>query len=104
MNALPSVGHRSRLSWNSARCDPEQSILAAVLQRDPVARNAALLGKASGKTCLVQIQDGDLDGFLKAQGGRPLSEDEIMHKFVQICLSVHYVHSKVRTAHLQSAS
>ncbi|KAK9914866.1 hypothetical protein WJX75_001495 [Coccomyxa subellipsoidea] len=46
------------------------------------------------KIVMELCEDGDLDGFLKAQGGRHLSEEEIMHKFVQICLSVHYVHSK----------
>lgn len=49
----------------------------------------------------MQLQDGDLDGFLRAQGGKVLSEDEIMNKFVQICLSIHYVHNKVRL-HLKS--
>lgn len=49
----------------------------------------------------MQMQDGDLDGFLRAQGGKHLSEEEIMNKFVQICLSIHYVHNKVRL-HLAS--
>ncbi|CAL8468644.1 g8184 [Coccomyxa elongata] len=46
------------------------------------------------KIVMELCQDGDLDGFLRAQGGKHLSEEEIMNKFVQICLSIHYVHNK----------
>ena len=41
------------------------------------------------------MQDGDLDKYVRAQGGQLLPEDTIMLKFVQICLAVHYIHSKV---------
>lgn len=41
------------------------------------------------------VQDGDLDKFIKARTGQLLPEDTIMLKFVQICLAVHYIHSKV---------
>ncbi|BDA43378.1 probable serine/threonine-protein kinase Nek8 at C-terminar half [Coccomyxa sp. Obi] len=46
------------------------------------------------KIVMELCEDGDLDGFLRARGGKLLSEDEIMNKFVQICLSIHYVHNK----------
>ena len=41
------------------------------------------------------MQDGDLDRFVKARAGQLLDEDAIMLMFVQICLAVHYIHSKV---------
>jgi len=41
------------------------------------------------------MQDGDLDRFVKARAGQLLDEDTIMLMFVQICLAVHYIHSKV---------
>lgn len=41
------------------------------------------------------MQAGDLDNYVKARGGQLLPEDTIMLKFVQICLAVHYIHSKV---------
>ena len=41
------------------------------------------------------MQDGDLDNYVRARGGQLLPEDIIMLKFVQICLAVHYIHSKV---------
>ena len=41
------------------------------------------------------MQDGDLDKYVRAPGGQLLPEDTIMLKFVQICLAVHYIHSKV---------
>ena len=41
------------------------------------------------------MQDGDMDKYVRAQGGQLLPEDTIMLKFVQICLAVHYIHSKV---------
>ena len=37
--------------------------------------------------------------LLKKRGGKMLSEDEIMLKFVQICLGLMHVHNKVRPAH-----
>ena len=40
-------------------------------------------------------QDGDLSNYLKAQGGQLLPEDAIMLHFVQICLAIQYIHSKV---------
>lgn len=49
------------------------------------------------------MQDGDLGGFIKAQGGMLMSEDMIMLKFVQICLAVHYVHEKVPLKSLGNA-
>eukprot|EP00891_Asterochloris_glomerata_P003027 jgi/Astpho2/3027/e_gw1.00051.273.1_t len=39
-------------------------------------------------------EEGDLDTALKSHGGRYLAEDEIMLKFVQIALALHYTHSK----------
>ena len=41
------------------------------------------------------MQDGDLSNYLKAQGGQLLPEDAIMLHFVQICLAIQYIHSKV---------
>ena len=46
------------------------------------------------------MQDGDLDKYVRAQGGQLLPEDTIMLKFVQICLAVHYIHSKVGLPYL----
>ena len=43
----------------------------------------------------ICVQDGDLDNYVRARGGQLLPEDTIMLKFVQICLAVHYIHSKV---------
>ena len=42
------------------------------------------------------LQEGDLDSFLKNQNGQFLGEDEVLLKFVQICLGLQHVHSKVR--------
>ena len=50
------------------------------------------------------MQDGDLDHFIMAQGGQLLSEEAIMLKFVQICLAVHYIHSKVSLSHHTGSS
>ena len=44
---------------------------------------------------MVPLQDGDLATLLKKRGGKLLSEDEIMLKFVQICLGLMHVHNKV---------
>ena len=43
------------------------------------------------------MQDGDLSNYLKAQGGQLLPEDAIMLHFVQICLAIQYIHSKVNS-------
>ncbi len=48
----------------------------------------------------LRMQDGDLDKYVRAQGGQLLPEDTIMLKFVQICLAVHYIHSKVGLPYL----
>jgi len=42
------------------------------------------------------MQDGDLDRFVKARAGQLLDEDTVMLMFVQICLAVHYIDSKVK--------
>ncbi|KAK9805089.1 hypothetical protein WJX73_004295 [Symbiochloris irregularis] len=39
-------------------------------------------------------EEGDLDTWVKAQRGRHLTEDEVMVKFVQICLGLLHVHSQ----------
>ena len=44
------------------------------------------------------MQRGDLERFLKQQKGELLTEDELMLKFVQLCLALHHVHAKVRIA------
>lgn len=41
------------------------------------------------------MQEGDLDSAIKKYKGY-LPEDDIMLKFVQIALALHYTHSKVR--------
>lgn len=41
------------------------------------------------------VQDGDLDLVLKRRGGKPIPEDDIMQMFVQICMGLDHVHSKV---------
>lgn len=43
----------------------------------------------------IGVQDGDLDSVLKRRGGKPIPEDEIMIVFVQICMGLDHVHSKV---------
>ena len=40
------------------------------------------------------VQEGDLDSAIKKYKGY-LPEDDIMLKFVQIALALHYTHSKV---------
>ena len=46
--------------------------------------------------CMAFIsQEGDLDIMLKKRNGIHMSEDEIMMKFVQICLGLLHVHNKV---------
>lgn len=40
-------------------------------------------------------QEGDLDLMIKKRNGAHMAEDEIMMKFVQICLGLLHVHSKV---------
>ena len=40
-------------------------------------------------------QDGDLQRFIESRAGAPLSEGEVMLRFVQICLALQYVHSRV---------
>lgn len=45
----------------------------------------------------VVLQEGDLDSAIKKYKGY-LPEDDIMLKFVQIALALHYTHSKVRSA------
>lgn len=37
-----------------------------------------------------------MEKLLKARGGRLLQENEIMLKFLQLCLALQHVHSKVR--------
>ena len=58
-------------------------------------------------SCLC-LQEGDLERWLRARSGVLLSEDEVMLKFVQLCLALQHVHSKVgipvaspRTADMQ---
>lgn len=41
------------------------------------------------------MQEGDLDSLVKAQNGVLLDEDSVLLKFVQICLGLQHVHSKV---------
>lgn len=41
------------------------------------------------------MQEGDLDSAIKKYKGY-LPEDDIMLKFVQIALALHYIHSKVK--------
>ena len=41
-----------------------------------------------------RLQEGDLDSAIKKYKGY-LPEDDIMLKFVQIALALHYTHSKV---------
>lgn len=43
------------------------------------------------------MQEGDLDSFLRGRQGQFLKEQEVLLKFVQICLGLQHVHSKVRT-------
>ena len=47
----------------------------------------------------TSVQEGDLDNFVKEQNGKYLEEDEILLKFVQICLGLQHVHSKVSHLH-----
>ena len=44
---------------------------------------------------MLPVQEGDLDLFLKKQNGEFLDEDTVLLKFVQICLGLQHVHSKV---------
>ncbi|KAL4859894.1 26S proteasome non-ATPase regulatory subunit 13 A [Chlorella vulgaris] len=52
---------------------------------------------SDGKLYIVMeyAQDGDLEQFLRAQGGNLLSEEQILLIFVQLCLALQAVHSKV---------
>ena len=77
--ALPSFV--SRMAWAVASCVPAGHEAGHSLQGP----------------CPL-LQEGDLDSALKSHGGRHLAEDEIMLKFVQIALALHYTHSKVRAA------
>ena len=49
----------------------------------------------------ISSQEGDLDQYLKRQSHALLDEDEIMLKFVQICLGLLHVHSKVSRLGMQ---
>ena len=44
---------------------------------------------------MLHLQEGDLELFLKGQNGVHLPEDLVLTKFVQICLGLQHVHSKV---------
>eukprot|EP00281_Chroomonas_sp_CCMP1168_P021961 CAMPEP_0206228468 /NCGR_PEP_ID=MMETSP0047_2-20121206/9185_1 /ASSEMBLY_ACC=CAM_ASM_000192 /TAXON_ID=195065 /ORGANISM="Chroomonas mesostigmatica_cf, Strain CCMP1168" /LENGTH=562 /DNA_ID=CAMNT_0053651713 /DNA_START=117 /DNA_END=1801 /DNA_ORIENTATION=+ len=50
----------------------------------------------SGQLCIVMAfaEGGDLTGRIKAQGGRPFTEDVILDWFVQICLAMKHVHDR----------
>jgi len=37
---------------------------------------------------------GDLTDLIRARRGAPLPEDDVMNKFVQVCLALHYVHAQ----------
>lgn len=50
------------------------------------------------------LQEGDLDAMIKKRNGAHLSEDEIMMKFVQICLGLMHVHNKVSPAELSAGN
>jgi NIMA (never in mitosis gene a)-related kinase len=39
-------------------------------------------------------QNGDLQSYLKRQNGKPLVENFIWKVFIQICLGIHYLHSR----------
>lgn len=39
-------------------------------------------------------EEGDLAGYLKNKGDQLLPENEVMMKFVQVCLALQHVHSK----------
>ena len=43
------------------------------------------------------VQEGDLDKLVRGREGALLSEGEVMLKFVQLCLALQHVHSKVRS-------
>ena len=49
-------------------------------------------------------QEGDLSTYLKQRGGQYLDEEEVMLKFVQICLALQAVHSKARLSGLSVLS
>ena len=53
---------------------------------------------AEANACHGAVQEGDLATLLKKRGGKLLSEEEIMLKFVQICLGLMHVHNKVGAA------
>lgn len=57
-----------------------------------------MLVLVEAKACLV-LQEGDLDTYLKKRGHNYIPEDEIMLKFVQIALALHYIHGKVCRCH-----
>lgn len=59
-------------------------------QREHTACHAA----ASVGLC-APLQEGDLEQWLKARDGKLLGEGEVMLKFVQLCLALQHVHSKV---------
>ena len=40
-------------------------------------------------------QEGDLSSYLKSRDGQLLEENEIMMKFVQVCLALDHTHSQV---------
>ena len=48
------------------------------------------------KLCIVMdyADGGDLQSKLKERNGRPLTEDEILNWFVQICLAIKHVHDR----------
>lgn len=50
---------------------------------------------ASTPSAASPVQEGDLEGLLKGRGGSLLSEDDVMLRFVQLCLALQHVHSKV---------
>jgi hypothetical protein len=41
------------------------------------------------------LQDGDVDSYLRRRNGQLIPEKDIMVMFVQICLGLHHVHTKV---------
>ncbi len=81
--------------WNSLQCwcQPFESAVVSYL---PSSALSALLAKLCWRCSpCAPLQEGDLEQWLKARDGKLLGEGEVMLKFVQLCLALQHVHSKV---------
>ncbi|KAK9809793.1 hypothetical protein WJX73_006988 [Symbiochloris irregularis] len=74
----------------------EVHVLATLDHPNIVKYYESFLDQHDGRLLIVMelCEEGDLDNMLKKRAGVFMSEDEIMMKFVQICLGLMHVHNK----------